>query len=85
MIGHPFACRKLETALGGGDFDPFLLTGVGRVGNGGALHVAFPPQIVEIGTPVHGTAIVPHDQIVHPPAVGVDELPLSRVGDKFID
>ena len=72
-------------ALGGGDFDSFLLTGVGHVGSGGTLHVAFPPQIVEIGIPVHGAAIVPHDEIVHPPPMGVDELALSRVGDKLID
>ena len=79
------ACRSPDTALGGGDFDSFLLTGVGHVGSGGTLHVAFPPQIVEIGTPVHGAAIVPNDEIVHPPPMGVDELALSRVGDKLID
>ena len=69
----PAAGRR---ALGGGDFDSLLLTGVGHVGNGGTLHVAFPPQIVEIGTSVHGAAIVPHDEIVHPPPMGIDELPL---------
>jgi hypothetical protein len=81
---HSFAGRGSHIALGGG-FDFFLLTGVGHVENGGTLHVAFPPQIVEIGTAVHGAAIVPHDEIVHSPPMGIDELPLSRVDHKLID
>jgi hypothetical protein len=34
---------------------------------------------------VHGAAVVPDDEVVHTPAVGVDELPLRGVGDELVD
>jgi hypothetical protein len=65
--------------LRGRDLDTFLLAGICNVGNGSALYVALPAQIVELGPAVHRTAIVPHDEVVYPPAMGVNELPLCRV------
>ena len=47
-------------------------------------HVALPAQIVELGPAVHRTAIVPHDEIIHPPAMGVNELPLCRVRSPLV-
>ena len=58
------------------DSDAFLLARVGHVRDGSALHVALPAQIVEIGSPVHGAAIIPDDQIMNPPAMRIDELAL---------
>ena len=55
------------------------------VADRGALHVALPAQVVELGAAVHGAAVVPDDEIVHPPAVGVDELPLRGVGEELLD
>jgi hypothetical protein len=49
--------------LRGGDLDTFLLAGICNVGNGSALYVALPAQIVELGSAVHRTAIVPHDEV----------------------
>ena len=67
--------------LRGRDLDTFLLAGICNVGNGSALYVALPAQIVELDPAVHRTAIVPHDEVVYPPAMGVNELPLCRVPD----
>src|SRR5262245_61651057 len=69
----------------GGDLDTLLLTGIGHIRNGRALHVAFPAEVVELGSPMHRAAIVPHDEVVHSPAVSVDKLPLCRVGDELIN
>jgi hypothetical protein len=74
-----------EGYLRGGDLDTFLLAGICNVGNGSALYVALPAQIVELGSAVHRTAIVPHDEVVYPPAMGVNELPLGRVPDELIN
>ncbi len=71
--------------LSGCDRDAFLLAGISHVADRGALHVALPAQIVELGAAVHGAAIVPDDEIVDAPAMGVDELPLRGVGDEFVD
>src|SRR5207253_3749897 len=62
-----------------------LLTRVCSIRNRGALHVTSPAQIVELGPPVHGAAVVPHDQIVQPPAVGIYELPLGDMRDQLIN
>src|SRR5580700_4862422 len=67
------------------DLDAGLLAGIGDVADRGALHVAFPAQVVEFGAAVHGAAVVPDDEIVHPPAVGVDELPLRGVRQELFD
>ena len=67
------------------DANACLLAGVGDIAHRGALHVAFEPQIVEIGAAVHGAAVVPDDEVVHAPAMGVDELPLRGVRHQFID
>jgi len=75
--GHP--------VLGGRNLDAFLLAGICHIADGGALHIALPAQIVEFGSAVHGAAIVPHHEIMHPPAMRVDELPLRRMGDQLID
>ena len=71
--------RASEFFLRRRDLDAFLLAGIGHIADGGALHVALPAQIVELGSPMHRTAIVPHDEVVDPPAMGIDELPLRRV------
>jgi len=48
----------------------------GHVAHRGALGMSrFLAQIVERGAAVHGAAVVPDDEIVHTPAVGIDELP----------
>src|SRR5580693_7813091 len=67
------------------DLDAGLLAGIGHVADSGALHVAFPAQVVELGAAVHGAAVVPDDEIVQPPAMGVDELPLRGMGEEFLD
>jgi len=33
---------------------------------------------------VHRAAVIPHHQIVHAPAVGINELPLGRMRDQLI-
>jgi hypothetical protein len=38
------------------------------------LHVAFPAQVVELGAAVHGAPIVPDNQVMNTPPMGVDEL-----------
>src|SRR5262249_61831801 len=53
--------------------------------NRSALHVALPAQIIELGSTVHRTAIVPHAEVAYPPAMGVNELPLRRVCDELIN
>ena len=70
--------RASEIFLGRRDLDAFLLAGIRHVADG-PLYVAPPAQIVELGSPVHRAAIVPHYEIVDPPAMGIDELPLRRV------
>jgi hypothetical protein len=77
-VGKPLELR-------GRDLDTFLLAGICNVGNGSALYVALPAQIVELGPAVHRTAIVPHDEVVYPPAMGVNEMPLCRVPDELIN
>ena len=65
--------------------DTFLVTGICGVANRGALQVPFPAQIVEFGAVVHGAAVIPHHEVVHAPAVGINELSLGRVRDQLID
>src|SRR5262249_59843998 len=67
------------------DLDAFLLAGIRHIADGGPLYVAPPAPIVELGSPVHRAAIVPHHEIVDPPAMGIDELPLRRVRGQLID
>src|SRR5436853_611730 len=62
-----------------------LLAGRRHVGDGGAAHVAFVALVVEFQPAVHGAAVVPHHQVVDPPAMGVDELPLGRVVDQLLE
>ena len=62
-----------------------MLAGIGDVGHRGALHVAFPAQVIEFGSAMHGAAIVPDHQVVDTPAMRVDELPLGRVRYESID
>ena len=71
--------RASEFFLRRRDLDAFLLAGIRHVADGGPLYVAPPAQIIELGSPVHRAAIVPHYEIVDPPAMGIDELPLRRV------
>lgn len=59
--------------------DPLLLASVGDVGDRGALHVARPAQVVKFRSPMQRAAIVPHDKIMHAPAVRVHKLPLRGV------
>ena len=72
-------------SLCGRDGDPFLLAGIGDVRDCRALHVAFPAQVVELGAPVHGAAIVPNSQVVDAPTMRVDELPLRGIGDELVN
>jgi hypothetical protein len=44
-----------------------------------------PAQVVELGSTVHGAAIVPHDEVVQAPTMRVDELPLGRMRDELVD
>ena len=67
------------------DPDAGLLAGIGDVADSGALHVALPAQIVEVGAAVHGAAIVPDHQIVDAPAMGIDELALGGVRNELLD
>jgi hypothetical protein len=62
-----------------------LLAGICNIAHRSALHVALPTQIIELGSAVHRTAIVPHDEVVYPPAMAVNELPLRRVCDELIN
>src|SRR5262245_57710245 len=71
--------------LGGCDGDSLLLTGIGDVRHRGTLHVAFPAQVVELSAAVHGAAIVPDNQVMNAPPMGVDELPLGGMGDELVD
>src|SRR5271166_7140497 len=77
---HRPSCR-----LRGRDRDAFLLAGACNIADRGALHVAFPAQVVEFGSPVHGAAVVPHHEIAHAPAMRVDELALGRVRHELVD
>src|SRR5436190_4526289 len=56
---------------------------VDPVRSGRAMHVAYPARIFEFCSAMHGAAVVPHDEIAHPPAVGVDELALRGVSGQF--
>ena len=67
------------------DLDACLLAGIGDVADRGALHVALPAQVVELGAAMHGAAVVPDDEVVQPPAMGVDELPLRGMGHELLD
>ena len=49
------------------------------------MHVALPAQIVVVGAAMHRAAIIPHDEIVQAPAMGVNELALRGVRDQSID
>ena len=67
------------------DSDALLLARVRDVGNGRALHVALPAQVIELGSTVHRAAIVPNDQVVDAPAMRVNELTLGGVRDELVD
>src|SRR5215831_11913392 len=82
-LGHKRTLCRLR--LGGCDGDSLLLTRIGDVRHRGALHVAFPPQVVELRAAVHGAAIVPDNQVMNAPPMGVDELPLGGMGDELVD
>src|SRR5262245_9732371 len=71
--------------LGVCDGDSLLRTGIGDVRHRGTLHVGFPAQVVELRAAVHGAAIVPDNQVMNTPPMGVDELPLGGVGDELVD
>src|SRR4051812_10620206 len=60
----------------GGDGQAHLLAGRRHVGNRGAAHVALVALVVEVEAAMHGAAVVPHHQVVDPPAMAVDELAL---------
>src|SRR5689334_18567626 len=68
----------------GRDRQAHLLAGRRHVGDGGAPHVALVALVVELEPAMHGAAVVPHHQVVDPPAVGVDELALRGVIDKLL-
>src|SRR5512145_217717 len=61
------------------------LAGVAEVRHRGALHVALPALLVVIGAAMHDAPVVPHDEIVHAPAVRVDELALRRVCHQLVE
>ena len=63
----------------------FLSAGICNIANRGALQIALPAQIVELGPVMHGAAVIPHHQIVHAPAVAINELSLGRMRDQLID
>ena len=67
------------------DLDTFLLAGICNIAHRSALHVALPAQIIELDSAVHGTAIVPHDEVLYPPTMGVNELPLRRVCNELLN
>src|SRR5437773_15071 len=68
-----FPAGSWASAVSGGD----LLDGRRVAGDGGAAHVA-DQGLVEPAHPVHRLSVVPDDQIVLPPDVGIDELRLGR-------
>ena len=78
-------CCSPRLRLSRGDGEPLLLAGISHVLHGGALHVALPSQIVEIGAAMHGAPIVPDHEIMYAPAMRVDELPLGGVREKLLD
>ena len=87
-LGDPELAAEFRGALarlGGCDGDSLLLTGIGDVRHRGTLHVAFPAQVVELRAAVHGAAIVPDNQVMNTPPMGVDELPLGGMGDELVD
>src|SRR5580698_6951374 len=69
--------RSLD-ALGMTPFSRRLLQGRDLVGQRRAMQIPDLGVIVAAGA-VHGRAVVPHDQIVRPPDMGVNELALCRV------
>src|SRR5690349_16783072 len=62
-----------------GDGQAHLLAGRRHVGDGGAAHVAGKALVVELHAAMHGAAVVPDHQVLHPPAMRVDELALGGV------
>ena len=77
--------RPAAGLLRGFDTDAFLLARICNVADGGALHVALPTQVVELGSVVHRAPIVPNDQVVDAPAMRVNELTLRGVRDELVD
>jgi hypothetical protein len=68
--GHAGNQLSRERMLRCCDLDTFLLAGICNVANRSALHVALPAQIIKLGSAMHRIAIVPHDEVVYPPAMG---------------
>src|SRR4029450_3081126 len=85
VLARDFREPLTQMYLRGRDLDAFLLAGICNVGNCSALYVALPAQIVELSSAVHRTAVVPHDEVGYPPAMGVNEWPLRRVPDELIN
>src|SRR5262245_49298635 len=61
------------------------LAGVADVRHRSPLHVALPAQLVVVGAAMQGATVVPHDEIVQTPAMGIDELPLRRVRHQLVE
>src|SRR5205085_282364 len=74
----PLTARSASGYSAGDSSGRGLFHGRRVAGDGGAAHVA-DLALVEAAHPVHDLAVVPHDQIVLPPLMGIDELRLGRV------
>src|SRR5260370_26839212 len=81
-FARPLRPRARERACGtmpasfGGDGQAHLLAGRRHVRHRGAAHVALVALVVEVEAAMHGAAVVPDHQVLHPPAMRVDELAL---------
>src|SRR5437764_15295399 len=60
-----------------------LLDGGDTVGQGGAAQIARIFLVLVASRPVHGRAVVPHDQVADPPCVRIHELTLGRMLGQF--
>src|SRR5271155_1367149 len=96
LVSRPASQVRLQSLKAGGAQTPactapqvrlssLTLTSIGDVGNGGAMHVAGPAQVVVVSAAMHRAAIVPHHEIVQAPAMSVDELRLGGMGDQLVD
>src|SRR5260370_37218881 len=84
-FARPLRPRARERACGtmpasfGGDGQAHLLARRCHVRHRGAAHVALVALVVEVQAAVHGAAVVPDHQVLHSPAMAVDELTLRGV------
>jgi len=79
------AIRHDAVALNATGLITAQLTGVGDVADRRAPHVAHETQVVKIRTAMHGAAVIPHHQIIRPPAVRVHKLALRDMRHQLLE